>query len=767
MTGPEPGSPGSSGAPAAVRRSPRLQTWLFLAALFAVAAITAGGYLYAEHRAEEQSEQDAEDAADAAATSAELVVDRVTNALASASALARRDASLDTQAFPAFAASLDRIGAGEGAAMLGVVEPDDRAAFEALYGLTISVPGSGGELVRAPDADVHYPMVLLAGRPDGDALVGFDYASDDVRREAADEAVRTGMPVMTRPVPLADTGEEAVVVVQPIVADAAGTSPRTVGLVATPLPVADLAAAVTPTVPAGSHVAIADGDDPVFDVGEPTGGRTTEREVELAGRTWQLTVDPPPSDGPSVGMLVLVAGVLFWLALLVLFAVTVRYQRRLGEVNRSLADAEARASTLERLASRLARALSSEEVGDVLLDGTHALTGASSGAVVLRSSSGDQLELVAASGYDEAHRARLARVPLPSAPILSRALAGGGAEYLPSPLAWRSDESLARFVESGMAAAVIPLVAGEEVPGLLVVCQPAVRTFDAEERSLLESIGAMAGRALVRSLRYDAEHAASVAFQRASLPAVLPEVEGVSAAARYRPATSTSAVGGDWYDVVPLGDGRVAVVVGDVVGHGVTAAAAMGHLRSGVRVLASALPEPADLLPAITAEVASLPDAFGATMAYGVVDPATGTFRHVLAGHLPPLVLRRAGGAELVPTPPWPPLGIDPGEPPDVAVVHLEPGDTVLLYTDGVVERRGESLDVGLERLRDAAAGLVGHDPDQLCDALLAALVPGDDQPDDIAVVALQLVGTGAAVLDLTGTPTPDRVDQGVPPTPR
>jgi serine phosphatase RsbU (regulator of sigma subunit) len=206
------------------------------------------------------------------------------------------------------------------------------------------------------------------------------------------------------------------------------------------------------------------------------------------------------------------------------------------------------------------------------------------------------------------------------------------------------------------------------------------------------------------------------------------------------------------------------VVVGDVVGHGVTAAAAMGHLRSAVRVLASALPDPVDLLPALTAEVASLPDALGATMVYGVVDPVSGTFRHVLAGHLPPLVLRAGGGAELLATPPWPPLGIAPDGDPDVAVAHLGPGDTVLLCTDGVVERRGESLDVGLERLRTAAAELADLDPEDLCDALLARAVPAEDQADDVAMLALRLVAAEARVVDLTDPDVPGRIDQPVPP---
>jgi serine phosphatase RsbU (regulator of sigma subunit) len=159
-----------------------------------------------------------------------------------------------------------------------------------------------------------------------------------------------------------------------------------------------------------------------------------------------------------------------------------------------------------------------------------------------------------------------------------------------------------------------------------------------------------------------------------------------------------------------------------------------------VRVLAGALPEPGALLRSLNAEVASIPNAVGATMAYAVVDPAAGTLQHLLAGHPPPLLLRAAGGAELLAGEPWPPLGVTPTDEPGIPTTRLQPGDTVVLYTDGVIERRGESLTAGLERLRAVGEDLGDLVPEDLCDALLEALVPSDDQADDVAVVAIRLL---------------------------
>jgi hypothetical protein len=588
-------------------------------------------------------------------------------------------------------------------------------------------------------------------QPEADAagVLGVDFLSDPDRGPAMRLATAEQATVVSDPVVLTTTGERGVLVIRPLLR-AGGGDDAVVGFVAAPVSVDDVVGALSAVLPAGTEVAVTDDGRQLASTGDLPGSGARTVPVALPGQEWEVTVEPPGDDRPSVATLVAVAGTALWVALLALLVVTVRHQRRLRRTNRSLTSAEQRSRTLERLASRLSRSLSGADVAGALLESLHGLTGASGGAVSVRSEDGDQLELVSASGYPDDGLDRLARVPIRPGSIVDQVINTGEATYLPSPLLWRDDEAMSRFAGIGMAAAVVPLVAERDVRGVLVVSQPSVRRFEPDERSLLETIGALAGRALARSLRYDAEHATSAAFQRASLPAVLPTTEGLAIAARYRPATSRAAIGGDWYDVVALPDGRVAVVVGDVVGHGVTAAAVMGHLRSAVRVLAGALPEPAALLRSLTAEVASIPNAVGATMAYGIVDPGTGVMHYLLAGHPPPLLLRARGGAELLGGTPWPPLGVTAPADAEVPTVILHPGDTVLLYTDGVIERRGESLAVGLERLRAAGGELGDLVPEDLCDALLEAIVPSDDQADDVAIVAIRMVEPVPAEIDLT-----------------
>jgi hypothetical protein len=497
-----------------------------------------------------------------------------------------------------------------------------------------------------------------------------------------------------------------------------------------------IAADLLAVLPPSTELRVVDGDEVVVQRGTPGGAASRTSSVEVAGRVWRVVVEPPPPLSPALSTLVRGAGIAALIGVFTLMVVTVRHQRRLGRAYREVADAVRRSRTMERLADRLSRSLAGTDVADAVLESLPVLTGATGGAVSVLVE-GQWLELLSGSGYDRG-TAAIARVRVPPGSILAEVVRSGETTYLPSPLNWRDDPLLPAFADIGMAAAIVPLVADDVCRGVLVVSQPGVRRFEPEERSLLDTLGVMAGSALARSLRYDVEHATSVAFQRASLPASLPKTPGVTTAARYLPAADSSAVGGDWYDVIGFADGRVALVVGDVVGHGIEAAAAMGHVRTAVRVLAGALPEPEALMRMLLPEVSSIRGAIGATMAYGLVDPVAGRFHYVLAGHPPPLVVRADGGTELLECDPWPPLGVQPPAEPAIGRTTLGPGDAVVLYTDGVVERRGEDLTVGLERLRAVAEDLRDLDPDDLCDALIAAMTP-DGQTDDVAMVAIRI----------------------------
>jgi anti-anti-sigma factor len=208
-------------------------------------------------------------------------------------------------------------------------------------------------------------------------------------------------------------------------------------------------------------------------------------------------------------------------------------------------------------------------------------------------------------------------------------------------------------------------------------------------------------------------------------------------------------VGGDWYDVFPLAGGRVGLTIGDVVGRGLGAAGAMGQLRSALR--AYALQESS---PALVVErLSELVDELGgplpqmATLVYAVLDPETGTLRFASAGHPPALLIGGDGEASFLEEGRSPPLGV-PGARVREAEVVLEPGSTLLLYTDGLVETRGESIEAGMEALRRAAAGPPG-DLEALCDERLLAVLPSSAPPDDVALLAVRLLPVAGDRLEL------------------
>jgi serine phosphatase RsbU (regulator of sigma subunit) len=322
-------------------------------------------------------------------------------------------------------------------------------------------------------------------------------------------------------------------------------------------------------------------------------------------------------------------------------------------------------------------------------------------------------------------------------------LDAGRPAWLQSPLGWRRDALADQLAAGGWAMAVLPLEA-DDVRGLLAVSYARVHTFVEEERTLLETIGVLAARAFARGRRFDSEHRASLAFQRTALPASLPAIDGLTVAARYRAGAVRAAVGGDWYDVFDLGEQRVALLVGDVVGHGMEAAVAMGRLRTGFRMIAAVRREPGAMVQAVSHQVEAIPNAMCSTVLCAVVHVPTGTMDWCRAGHLPPLLLRGTG-AELLDEEGVPPLGVAPELRPPVHRLALVPGDIVILYTDGVIERRHENIDEGFERLGVVGADLADLEPDELADALLEALVPLEEQTDDVAVLVIRYDGPGGA----------------------
>jgi PAS domain S-box-containing protein len=319
---------------------------------------------------------------------------------------------------------------------------------------------------------------------------------------------------------------------------------------------------------------------------------------------------------------------------------------------------------------------------------------------------------------------------------------------------------VAMLRNAGLTKSVsLPLIAAGRVVGVLAVGFAGRGRLDDGERTTLQALAEPCGVALDRARLYRAEHQIAQTLQRSLLPQGLPEVPRLPIAVRYQPGAVGTSAGGDWYDVVEVDDTHVAVVVGDVVGQGTAAAAVMGQLRTALSgyLLAGHGPGPAlDLLDGLVARV---PGARASTAVCVLVDTVTGDVRWARAGHLPVLLAPADGGRPFLLTDPA-------GHGQLLGLAHTRPrprtegtttiatGTSLVLYTDGLVERRGESLDEGLDRLVDVAAACEDHAPESMASALLGGLAPAG-AIDDVAVVVVRL---GPAPLEVRLAADPERL---------
>ncbi|MGQ4380278.1 SpoIIE family protein phosphatase [Streptomyces sp. SAS_267] len=312
----------------------------------------------------------------------------------------------------------------------------------------------------------------------------------------------------------------------------------------------------------------------------------------------------------------------------------------------------------------------------------------------------------------------------------------------------------AQVVDYGIHSLItVPLRVGPLVMGVVNFWRSEKPDpFDVDDLALAEELVARAAVSIDNARRYTREHTMAVTLQRSLLPRTLPDQSALDLAYRYLPAQA--GVGGDWFDVLPLPGARVAVVVGDVVGHGLLAAATMGRLRTAVHNF-SALDLPPDELLGLLDELVGridqdeLPDdtgaaVTGATCVYAVYDPTTRRCTVARAGHPPPAVIRPDGSVDFPDVPAGPPLGLG-GLPFETAELELAEGSRLVLYTDGLVEDRERDIDVGLELLRTALAG-ADRSPEDTCQAVLSALLPARPS-DDIALIVAR-----------THTLDPDRI---------
>src|SRR5215831_17938409 len=288
---------------------------------------------------------------------------------------------------------------------------------------------------------------------------------------------------------------------------------------------------------------------------------------------------------------------------------------------------------------------------------------------------------------------------------------------------------------------LLPLLAGDAMLGFFVcVRRPGFHRFDAYDTEIGMEFASRAALFMDSARRYSRERATALTLQRSMLPTGLSHPASVEVRHRYLPGSKLIEVGGDWYESIALPGGRVALVVGDVAGHGVRAAVTMGRLRTAIHTLAMLELPPAETLFQLNELMQELGvrEPHFATCVYAIFDAVSGTCEVASAGHLPPLLVHPDGTNELLDVPPAPPLGIGDGEV-ESRQFKVEDGSLFVLYTDGLVEKRSRDIDEGLGRLREIfGPGSADMPLEDLCKDTLAG-VYADEHRDDIAVLMARL----------------------------
>jgi PAS domain S-box-containing protein len=423
-----------------------------------------------------------------------------------------------------------------------------------------------------------------------------------------------------------------------------------------------------------------------------------------------------------------------------------------GRLTEQLSAAALRTARLQQATSMLAEALTVEQVVQVITEVGRSAIGAERSAVAILDTDRLLLRTINPDGLPGSLGAPGGDIPLSVASVMTSAITARRPVLLESPEALRRhfdaegvDVSLFLEHSDEKAWVGLPLLSSGASLGALRFSFTRPRQITEEERVFLEALAGQCALALERATLYEREHTTAETLQRSLLPDTLPTVPGIILEARCLPVTRNMEIGGDWYDAFRLPDGRLAVATGDVMGKGLTAAAGMGRVRNALRALALTDPRPAAVLAGLdrlflATELAEQVT----TVAYLVVDPLTGDGVAGNAGHLPPLLLSPDGPPRLDPTEAGTPLGW--ASPRQQYAFRLPPGNTAVLYSDGLVENRKRGLDAGLDELVAVAAQApapVTEDPAQLLDYLVDRMLTGYEQDDDVTVLVLHVPAQG------------------------
>jgi len=385
---------------------------------------------------------------------------------------------------------------------------------------------------------------------------------------------------------------------------------------------------------------------------------------------------------------------------------------------------------LEAVTDATLSRLDASDLLDELLERVRDLLGADTAAILLLDPLSGQLVATAAKGLEEEVR-RGVRI------AIGRGFAGRVAQTrkpLILPTVTPQDVVNPILLDMGICSLLgVPILAAGEVIGVLHIGSLRPREFTADDVQLLELAADRAGTAgQIRNQKL--EQATALALQRSLLPITLPRLPGVDLAARYVPGHAFG-IGGDWYDVFTLPSGWLGVVIGDVAGHGLASAVVMGRVRSALRAYALITDDPAEALTLLDRKVRHFEAGSLTTAMYALIAPDRSTAHISTAGHLPPVLAVPGAAPRVLELPADPPLGIDiTRRGRHTTAVELPPGAVLVLYTDGLVERRGELIDVGIERLAQA----ISPSPaEQICEKVMTTV--GLDEPtDDVALLVVR-----------------------------
>ena len=401
---------------------------------------------------------------------------------------------------------------------------------------------------------------------------------------------------------------------------------------------------------------------------------------------------------------------------------------------------------LERLAAALADAVSLDVTARIVLTELLEVDGVHRVGMALSEGAGRELRFV--SSDDDAlgpHWIRWCTIDgLADVPLVRTVRTAEPVYLSEADLVATYPELAAKQRDIGTRSlATVPLTADGECLGGLLVSWTEPRPHTTDERGFLAAFAAQAAHGVRRALAYHVQRSTSEELQRSLMPHSLPDVDGLDFGAHYRPGGAHVDVGGDWYDVMPLADGSVVVSLGDVMGKGVPAAVVMSELRTATRAYALLDPEPSVVLERLDRLVGAGSEESEqvVTMVYGVIDPERTELRLAVAGHPPPLVVPASGDPVLLEAPLGPALGVAAGPWPS-AVVPIDRGSGVLLYSDGLVETRRRDLFAGIDTLVEAVHTFEGRrrNARELCARLADVLVDGE-AGDDVTLLAVTAAG--------------------------